>query len=240
MITLQEIFDNLATGELSGLSIGNSQAGSIVEADYPKIVAHINLGLVDLYKRFPLRQGEIQLHQHADVTTYYLRSDHVADVDSMDEDFYIEEVDDVPFLDDIIKVTEVTDSLGDDVGLNDTNKPLTGVFTPSFDIIKSVPYDPPEILSITYQAKYPKITISDPFDPEDVKLYIPDFIIEALMLYVAMRIYRGMNSRVAEGETNIGTTFFSMYETECQKLTALDVFADVNDSGKQFVNNGWI
>ena len=51
-MVLQDLFDTLASGEFSGLSLGQSVTGSIKEEAYPKVVAALNRGLVEIYKRY--------------------------------------------------------------------------------------------------------------------------------------------------------------------------------------------
>ena len=51
---LKEVFDQLTYGELSQLSIGGQAQGEITEENYARVVAHVNLGLSAIYKRFHL------------------------------------------------------------------------------------------------------------------------------------------------------------------------------------------
>lgn len=237
MITLQELFDTLAQGELANLSLGNSPLRTITEAHYPKMVSHINLGLIELYKRFHLREGEVRVHQYPGVTTYYLRSAHSGELADMCEDTYLEVDDANPFLDDVLKVTQVYNSLGDELPLNNSTNPLS-VFTPSFDVLKTPVNDPPDVLSVVYRASYPKIVITPTFNPITTKLHIPDYIIEPLLLYVASRAFKA--TPTPEGEVNPNTSNIHQYELACRKVEMYSLPPDVNDTRNQFTAKGWV
>ncbi len=240
MITLQEIFDTLATGEFANIKLGNSQLGTITEADYPKIVNAINLGLLDLHKRFPLRKGEFKIHQHADVSKYYLREAYYGVLSEMGADYYIEIPDDEDWPNDFIKVEHLWEADGTEIPLNDANYKDTGGFTPSFDVLAMTPRSVPIIVYAEYRAKYPKIEMTENFEPSIVELDIPDFIIEALLFYVASRVFRGIASKAMEGETTSATTYHTLYRTACLEINQQNLVTANNDSNQQFTNNGWV
>lgn len=49
-MVLQDLLDNLATGEFANLSLANSTVGSIKEEAYPRIIRAINRSLLEIYK----------------------------------------------------------------------------------------------------------------------------------------------------------------------------------------------
>ncbi len=240
MIVLQEIFDTLATGEFSHLKLGNSLQGTIEAADYPKIVNAVNLGLLDLHKKFPLRKGELIVHQHADVTTYYLREKYSGTLDEMDEDYYIEIDEECDYPKDFIKVNSLWEADGTEVSLNDSLHKDTGGFTPSFDVLKMTPRVPPIPVHVEYRAKYPKIIIDESFDPELVELHVPDFILEPLLFFVASRVFRGIASKATEGEVTSSVTYHALYNNACLEIKHGGLITTDDDSGEQFDNNGWV
>lgn len=239
MIVLQEIFDTLATGEFSNMKLGNSLQGTIEEANYPKIVNAVNLGLLNLHKRFPLRKGEFILHQHADVTEYYLREAYSGESGEMGSSKYIELASGASWPDDFIKVNSLWDEDNEEIPLNDAQYRDTGGFTPSFDVLRMTPRTPPITVQIEYRAKYPKIVIDETFDPENVELHIPDFIEEPLLYFVASRIFRGIASKATEGETTSAITYATLYRTACKEIENQGLVTTDDDTGSQFNNNGW-
>jgi len=240
MILLQEIFDTLATGEFSHIKLGNSLQGTIAETDYPKIVAAVNLGLLDLYKKFPLRKGEFVVHQHADVTNYYLRKERAAGPTEMNDYSYIEIEEGDNFPKDFIQVNSLWESNGIEIPLNDNTQRVIGGFTPEFDVLKMVPRVPPIAVHVEYRARYPKIVITESFDPDKIELHVPDFILEPLLYFVASRVFRGIASKANEGETTSATTYHTLYRTACLEIMHSGLVTGDNNSAAQFSDNGWV
>lgn len=235
MILLKDIFDALAFGELSGISLGST--GEIDEDDYPQIISHINMGLTALYKRFNLKQQELILYQQEDVSLYYLHADRVGALADMDDTVYILYNENNPFEDDLLKVLAIYDEDEDLVPLNNRNND-DSVFTPSPDILKMTPEDPVEYRTITYQANHPKIVITDSFDPDRYELEAPEFLKEALLLYVAGRVFRSKKRGTDKGPSE-ASTFMIEYETACMKLQVFGLIPEDDESTSSFANNGW-
>lgn len=236
---LQELFDKLAYGEFANIAIGNSESGTITEAAYPKVVSHINSGLLELYKRFVLKKKEFQIVQQTGVSVYYLRPEYVGISGSTSALAYIIENYDDPFDNDLIRVLEVYDELGDVVPLNNPRFKDTGVFTTAFDTLKMTPADPLATLSIICQAAYPKIIITEDFDPESYDLYFPGFIESALLAFVAARMFKGKPAK-----TDSGVPAYNIYdgqfEKACQKITELGLSEDSETDCDHFTDNGWV
>jgi len=240
MILLQEIFDTLATGEFSHIKLGNSLQGTIAEADYPKIVSAVNLGLLDLYKKFQLRKGEFVVHQHPAVMNYYLRKERAASLDEMGDYSYIEIPEDETFPKDFLNVNSLWEDDGTEIPLNDNTQKVLGGFTPAFDILKMVPRNPPIAVHVEYRARYPKIVITESFDPEKIELHVPDFIMEPLLYFVASRVFRGIASKATEGETTSAITYHTLYRTACLEIQQSGLVTTDDNSNERFSNDGWI
>lgn len=237
MLTLQDIFDNLAHGEFANLALGNSSLGTITEDKYPKIVSAINLGLMELYKRFLLKKKKFLLQQRAGVSLYYLRSDYIGDYLDLVEDGSFE---DDTIVTDLIRVLWVKDTAGIEIPLNDPRFPTTGVFTQSYDALRMTPASPLKTLTVTYQAKYPKIIIDEDFDPKEIELYFPHFILEALLAYVASRVFKGKTSKSAEGQTNISTTFHYQFIAACKDISELGLAEEMEERSTKFSAKGFV
>ncbi len=242
MITLSELFNDLAYGEFTNISIGKSDLDTIREEKYPNIVSAINLGLIELCKRFNLVRKEVDLHQQSDGKIYYLRSDYIADsANEVASDAYLVEDEEMPFQDDLLKIMEAYDSSGEKVYVNDANYPYD-LFNLAPDMLKFVQEEGEalRVVTLLYRASYPKIVIDDDFDPDEIILYIPDYIRGALLLYVAHRIFMGKTSKLAEGETNLSTTFLLQFNNTCNQLKLDNLIEVVSDEDSRFRNNGWI
>jgi len=246
MIILQDIFDALATGEFSHLKLGNSLQGTIAEEDYPKIVNAINRGLLDLHKKFPLRKGEYTLKQHPNVSKYVLSEEHSGTASEMDDYSYIQLADDEDWPDDFIKVNSLWQTDGTEIPLNDVKHKYlddngeAGGFTPSYNVLKMVPWTNPITVLIEYRARHPKIVIDESFDPEEIYLEIPDYIEEALIFYVASLVFRGINSKALEGEVTSASTFATLYRTACLEITNNGLVTTDDDHSQRFEDGGFV
>jgi hypothetical protein len=250
MITLQEVFDGLAHGELSQLSMGNSDLETITEKSYPRVVSAVNLALVEIFKRLNLRQNTLDLHQHADLTTYYLRSDYAEEADYMDEDYYIAQTDAQPFEDDVLKILNAVDAAGNKVHINDSRYPAD-IFTPQFDAVKIAGpsttitnYDGKtrtilDVFTINYQAKYPKIKVTQTFKPDQIKLQIPDSIFEPLLIYIAHRLTK-RPTKLVKGEKSPNHTLLIEFENAIKRVELLGLDIEPDNERDQFTANGWI
>jgi hypothetical protein len=250
MIYLQEVFDMLAYGELANVKMGNSDLETIAEASYPKVVGALNLALVEIYKRLNLRQNSLVLHQHASVVLYKLRSDYADLLADMDDEKYIEQTDLEPFGDDVIKILSAKDSAGDKVRINDLAYPAD-IFTPQFDEVRIIGPSTTimnadgkyrttvDTFTITYQAKYPKIALTQSLKPTRYKLHIPDSILEPLLIYAAQRLLK-RPTKLVKGEVSPNATLLIEYENAMKRIENLGM--DIQDEGgrDQFTANGWV
>jgi hypothetical protein len=101
----------------------------------------------------------VNLHQYAGVNTYYLRKDYIGDLTEMDSDVYLEME---TFPDNIVKVLEVYDALGTGLIMNDPSDPAA-VLTLAHDTLFFKDIEIPQIMSLVYQAYYPKIKVTETF-----------------------------------------------------------------------------
>lgn len=240
MILLKDIFNLLATGEFSNIALAVDGRGELQEKEYPKVVGHINLGLVELHKRFNLLQKELRLHLRPDVNKYYLREDKVGSLSNMGRRVYIQEPDEDDedgFLN-IVEVTGAYDSAGESIDLN--NRHSTPFITQTApDTLKITKVTAPMVIDVEYQAFPDKIVIDEGFDPADVELNITDNILEALLYYVAGRVYKPTGSNESTAGADKSASYDSKYELACQKLELLGLETQCNDDENTFEKEGW-
>lgn len=241
MITLQNFFNILASGEFSHIAIGNSIAETIVADKYPKIIDSLNLGLTELYKRFPLKTKEIDLYEQTGLTTYFIRPDYIStSIGSVSQRAYLIDSELDPFQGDLIKITDAYDADGGTIHINNKLYPEVGIFTTAFDTIKLTVADEPRVISLVYKANYPRITITDDFDPEIIELHFPDWIHEPLLSYIAARLFKGKASKASEGEGNLYTTFMYQFEASCKNIELLGLAERTDSPSENFTNNRWV
>jgi hypothetical protein len=249
MITLQDLFDELAYGELANVKMGNSVAGTIVEGDYPRVVSAINAALRKIYQRVNLRQKTINLHQQSGVTRYFLRPDYTVAGGAYDSTHYWEVSVDDPFEDDLIKVIRIFDGAGKQVQLNDAAYPAD-IFTPEFDVIEIAEPDGSitnadgntrtalDIFPVTYQAYYPTIVLTQSLDPLTYKLHIPDYILDALLIYATYKLFRKPIKRI-KGETQPSDTLLLEFENAVRTIEKEKLAPEENYERDPFTENGW-
>jgi hypothetical protein len=246
---LKEVFDQLTYGELSQLAIGGSEMGAINAANYDRILAHINLGLTALYKRFQLKEGQLIVELQANRLLYPLNSKFaVSSRTSREPVRYIKDSTAAPFKDDLLKIKRAYGTSGFEFKLNDLSDPFS-LMTPtstSLSIPQDIVVPPIELeddlrtttLKIVYQANHPKLVTDDgDLEPELVDLELPDTHLEPLLLFVAARLHTpaGMTN-----ETNMGNTYYAKYEAACVELEMKNLTVDQGSQNDRLSRNGWV
>lgn len=246
---LKEIFDQLTYGELSQLSIGGDEAGVISPANYDRVLAHVNLGLTALYKRFPLKEGRVIVELQAGRTTYPITSRYAVTSRSSREPVrYIKDSAGAAFKDDIHKIERVYTSAGWEFGLNDEadhyamRTPSATTLVVPFDVVAKPISLPDELktdtLEIVYRANHPILmTDEGDLEPELVEVELPYSHLEPLLLFVASRAYTptGMS---ADG--NLGNTYAAKYEAACLQLELINLRVDQGGQRDKLTERGWV
>lgn len=237
MITLKELFTLLATGEFSNIALSRNSTGGINEAEYPKIIGHINLALVEIYKRFKLMENELTLHISPEQALYYLRTDRLV-VTTPNTTEYIELTSGQTDLN-IVEVTGIFDADGNELIIN--NRYTTpSIQQQAMDILKISKLTEAMSVNVVYQAFPGKIVLDDAFDVETYTLPISDVILEAILYYVASRIYKpsGANNSTANADKSI--SYQQQYELSCQKIDLFGLGIQNCDSEDTFEARGWV
>lgn len=245
---LSEIFTQLTHGELSQISFGGGEAGEINEKNYEKVVSHINLGMLALYKRFSLKERTLLLVLQPGRYTYPLHSAYCqSNPRSKEAVKYIQDAGD-PFLDDILKVEQVRSASGQEFGLNDSED-LYAIKTPSAGVLR-VPASVVEqslsipekfrtsTLEVTYRASHRVIdTSAASFDPLTYDVELPYTHLEPLLLYVASRVNNPMGMT---NEFHAGNSYAAKYEQACLLLEDQNLQVDQDSQPDRITRNGWV
>ena len=240
MLYLQELLDDLSYGETSGLAVTNPITDTDIIKNHARIFSLINNGLLDLYTRFKIKEKEFDLYQRADKSLYYVRAAYLGDPGAGDSEVYIDGTGDDPPAGDIIRFLEAYDADGVEVRINNPKYPYD-IFTYEPDVIKLVQEEDADlrVISLVYQAAYPKINIEDDEDPETYALYFPTYLKKALLLSIAATLYRGKSSKASE-QGNLSNTYLYQYELEINKIKELGLLPDKTSTSTNFEMNGWI
>lgn len=239
MITLEALFSNMAHGELSNISIGDPELGSISPSDYAKVVSHVQAGLTALHQRFLLRSGEVAIQQYEGILKYWLKLDYAqTNVTSLQPIRYIIDTADDPFIENVLKIEQIFDELGDEFKINDGSVDVP-IYTPRYNCLTISPTYTNPMWFVNYRADYPRIEIDGDFDPAEVELDIPSWLEEPLQAYIAGRIMNGRSHSVFEGVAE-GDKYMARYEQLCQTIEFQNLDADDNETYDRIGENGWV
>ena len=161
-----------------------------VKDDVDAVISFINMGMLELYKRFNLRTEEAIVSLDANTTIYTLDPD----------------LDNINMLDDcdLMYIVGIYDEDGNIVGLNNEDEP-NSVLTPSYDTIQVPNPADGTYLSVMYIATPTRLTATT----DTVKL--PASLYEALLHYIG---YRGHGS--IDGNINTeNNTHYMRFEKSC-------------------------
>jgi hypothetical protein len=240
MVILQDIFNLLATGEFSNISLSRTATGGLQEEEYEKVIGHLNLGIIEIHKRFSFLQKELSLHLLPEIETYYLRANKVASLNNMGKRAYIEQPiqEELEGFLNIVEITSAFDAAGNAIRLNDRNsKPSLVMLSP--DTLKITGFDTAQMIYIGYQAYPNKIEMGEDFDPKDCAVHISEVIIEALLYYVAGRVYQPTGSNDSTANSDKSQAYQQQYELACQKLDQFGLEPQHSDSTNNFEKEGW-
>ena len=242
---LGSIFQQLAHGEFSELNFGDGQ-GVIGPNNFDRMTNMVNLGLAALYKRFKIKEGRVWLQLEEGKYEYILHSDYAVSTKVPKEKYIIDSKGN-PFINDINKIEEVSTQEDFKWPLNDPNQPYSVItlkqnvleFPKIFiDDQKNMPEKMRgTLLKVTYRAGHgAAICCPSYYDPNMVDVPLPDMYLEALLYFVASRVYNpiGFNQ-----DFHHGNNFAAKFEAECQRLELMGLQLDSTVMNDRFVKNGW-
>jgi len=239
MILLREVFSLLAGGEFAHINLSKDKNGAILETEYNRIINALNLGMVEIYKRFKLLETEIVLHVNPDTKTYYIREEYVAPSSGVTSTRYIER----PFQYDghlnLIEISSVFDDSGYEFKLNNRYQ-IPQVKLTSEDTLVITGLESDQKFYVTYQSYPSPIALNDDFNINIYQLPISRNIVEALLYYTAGRIFKSMGANNSTANADKGESYNHKYELSCQKLNMFGLHIEDNDKEDTFTRDGWV
>ena len=229
-MVVSDILDQLKYGELHHLKIGDLAS----EDERKVVIGAINLGLIELHKRFYLISKQLVLNTQEDVYEYLL-SRVLAASNNLDPypHNYLDSSFNQIYNNDLLKVERIFNDDNEELPLNDDNEE-SSFFTPQYNIIR-VPLDyPPKTAIVEYRAAPEKISSDE--DCEGREIPLPPALIEPLLLFVGFRVSRILNTDQGQETGN----YFQLFENSCQRITDMGyqiVFRHTNDKLDQ---RGWV
>jgi len=235
---LSDIFDYLTFGELAHIKIGGTATGGILEADYPKIVTNINLGMIELHKRFNLKMKEIPLQLYDQITLYYLNSDYTESSGTQPIKYIVDGTLVDPFNDDILMITNVYNEIGTELPLNDLDTE-TSVFTPTPTTLQVPEANSENSLAIIYRAQPDKINYVglDAAAAAILEVALPVQLLDCLTSFIAWKIFAPLNVGERAAEAN---NYYQKFEAAVQLVKSEGLLNEDMTTNKKFGENGWV
>lgn len=238
---LSEIYEHLQFGELSNLGIVDKTTGRIPETHYPKILSSVNLGILELHKRFNLKKGILRIQLQEGQSLYPLKKKYQVGNKAPAGTVQFILNDGVKFDDDLLKVEKVTTDKGKALGLNDHTE-VHSVSTPQDDLLyvsNVLQRDlRPQILTVEFRKSIPPLRIcEDAFEQLCVDVDLPDTHLMALLYFVASR----MNNPIGFSQSTMheGNNYATKFEQECLSLDFQNFRVDEVAQNHRAQRAGW-
>lgn len=212
---LKDLISILRYGELTNISWDN-------ESRIPQVIAQINLGLLNLYSKFPILEKSIAIAQYPHISIYNLTSQYArTNTESTETYKYILDTHLDPYKDDILQITAATDEFGRSIPLNDDNAPDSW-FLPAYNQLQIPNATLDETAFLIYRAKPEYI---DPVTKDlDIEVFMPQYLVDPLVNYVAYKIFIGMGGENAQ----IAAIYQQLYEKQCMDIANSNLLNNSN------------
>ena len=230
---LSKIFETLAASEVFTYEMAD-EGGDMLPRYRRRITTLINSGLSDLYQRFSIKEGVLDLEVTENVQHYVLSAD-------------------------VLEVLRMTTPEGKVYNLNSVTSSLTPTTGPYGNVsphssnpslchasynelfFSHVPCA--GVYHIVYKGDATHISLDgiDTIDPKTIEIPLPLTYLNALCYYVAAKVYNPAGAEsVARSMFHEGNNWRSMYEDECNRLKANLAGAKSFNEVSNFTRGGWV
>jgi len=235
---LSQLFDLLNYGELSQLSITGNDQGIIDQSNQAAIITHLNLALLELYKRFPIKTGEVTVQTLSYLSDYRLDSRYAYTNPYQTDDIaypkYIMDTPFDPFTDDVLVIEEVADEAGDLYTVNDEND-CNSIMIMDYNAINVANPGLEAALFVQYRAAPPKIDPNTTLSYDEIVVPITDQYLEPLLNYIAYRSFAAFNMNNPEA-----VSYYAKFEASCGLIRQEGLRHKVARSNEKLECNGWV
>tara|TARA_R110000851_G_scaffold71867_3_gene159655 strand:+ start:252 stop:1013 length:762 start_codon:yes stop_codon:yes gene_type:complete len=251
---LQDIYNQLAYGELRQVVLGTGPIGSAdgmpdTKEHYAKILPFVKLGITELHKRFNLRERSLTLEIQPGQVSYVLSTAFAASNTTGTEavKYILDSAD--PFQDDLMKIERIYGTYNTvryEIPLNRLDD-TSAIRTNSYNmlLIPSSTTEAPWLLETTelevvYRADHPVIgDILANALPGRTDIYLPNMYLEPLIWYIASR---ATNPAGLSGEFHEGNNYTAKYEQAISVLknTGIDYTVDAQSENNRLSAGGWV
>ena len=199
-MTVREVLDMARFGELRNLKLGDSEEAAIV--------SYINLGLIELYKRFPLSIKETILE-----LGNTLGNEYTLPEDCM---WLISAYGEVPENQSKFRTYELS--------INDENDPLS-INTVGWNKVQIPVTAAGAYVSLIYAASpdsTERVTYDENGYYKDENIALPVQLIEPLLFYIGYRAHGAMDGNI-QSESN---THYMRFDKSCEKIKTEGMFTN--------------
>lgn len=184
---VQEVVDLARYSELASVAAKDNDAA---------ILAFLNMGMIELYTRFPIKTEEHIVELQENTTIYEMPADFMYALSAYGE------------------VQEVTTDLLVRVPINEEDDPYS-IFFPDWNTVQIPAVANGSYISIIYVAKPTALTIND----LDTELELPETLIDALLSYMGYRAHLAIRGD-GQSENN---AHWLRFDRSCKKARELGV-----------------
>lgn len=232
---LREIFTQLTHGEMAQYFMGGVDTAGIHDERFAEVIPHINLGLTNLYTRFPLKVQEVVIEQYDQIQTYYLdRRFAQTNGDSAEPIKYIMDSAYEPFVDNVLKIEQVINEDGREFFMNNRDE-YWSVHTPAYNAVQ-VPFPARENQMIVIYRAGPEMIPLEAVDPELYDVALPQTLLEALLLFIAARVFSTRDT----DEHHEGKAFMKKYEDACARYEIAGISQKDDTPNTKLEKAGWV
>lgn len=232
-MTLQELLNKLAAGDLSNTSFVDGDA--IKSTQLNKVILAVQDGLTQLHTRFTLSFMDVWVETYKHITYYHLDplyAETSAD-DSSAKILYIKDLYGEKFTGGVIKIINVFNEYDVELPLNDRES-IRSFFTPQPTILQIPRAWDGGLVNAVYQANHAKLNA----DNLDQRIQIPEALEAALCSYVNYKIQAPINTVEAMGKAMESK---NNYESLCQSALLNGIVnSDISTTNTKFERNGWV
>ena len=203
---VSQIIDLAASSELRNLA---------VRTDTDAVIGFINLGMLELHKRFTLRSEEAIITMRDGKALYSL--------DGTDSDVTITNPAD------FIVIVACSDEVGDVLTINDESNSL-GIMTPSYNTVEIINVTDGARLSVIYRSSVAFIT------SKTDNVVLPPQLLESLLNYIG---YRGNSTITADARAE-NNTHYMRFEHSCQRVLDNGLINEDDMKSYKFEEKGFV
>ena len=227
-MTVADIIEDAKYGELSNLGIAKLlDTPSSKEAAEKKVLSYINLGLIELYKRFNLRTEETVITMIEGQSLYTISTANV--YHAIDNPTgYISELPG-----ELNSILAAYDENGGVYTVNKESDPLS-ILTPSYNVVQIPNPVAGEGVYIIYNASPTRLVWVS--DVSTLDVLIPPALLEAMLHYIGYRGHGAIDGNI-QAENN---THYMRFDASCKRAITLGLITTDALVGSNVQDKGFV